>query len=82
MRRMVFVLSLTVVMGLGVGVIGDQVLPAQQAAEVEQVKAANQAFYEAFSGRHMRRMDQIWSHEPHVRVIHPASKKYYWAGML
>jgi ketosteroid isomerase-like protein len=75
-RRMVLVLSLTLVVGLGVvGVIGNQVLHAQQAADIEQVKAANQAFYEAFSGRDMKRMDQIWSHERHVRIIHPASKE-------
>jgi hypothetical protein len=50
---MVFVLSLTLIIGLGVGIIGDQMLPAQQAVDIESVKAANQAFYEAFSGRDM-----------------------------
>ena len=75
MRRMVFVLSVTLIMGLGVGMIGDQMLPAQPAVDIEHVKAANQAFYEAFSGRDMKRMDQIWAHEPHVHVIHLRSKE-------
>ena len=43
-------------------------------AEIEKVKAANQAFYEALSGRDMKRVDQIWSHEPHVSAIHPVSQ--------
>ena len=34
-------------------------------AEIETVQAANQAFYEALSGRDMKWVDEIWSHEPH-----------------
>jgi SnoaL-like protein len=43
-------------------------------AEIVNVQAANQAFYEALSGRDMKRVDQIWSHEPHVSAIHPVSQ--------
>ena len=75
MKRTAVMLSLTLAVGLAVGMIGDQVLHAQQAAEMEKVKAANQAFYEAFSGRDMKRMEHMWSQEPHVRAIHPASKE-------
>jgi len=42
--------------------------------EIEQGQAANQAFYDALSGRDMKGVDQIWSHEPHVSAIHPVSQ--------
>ena len=71
MKRTAVMLSMT----LAVGLIGDHVLHAQQTADMEQVKAANQAFYEALSARDIKRMEQIWSHEPHVRAIPPASKE-------
>jgi ketosteroid isomerase-like protein len=45
-----------------------------QRAEIEQVQAANQAFYAALSGRDMQRVDHIWSHEPQVSAIHPVSQ--------
>jgi len=75
MKRTAVMLSLTLAVGLAVGMIGDHVLHAQQTADMEKVKAANQAFYEALSARDIKRMEQIWSHEPHVRAIPPASKE-------
>jgi ketosteroid isomerase-like protein len=73
MKRTVVMLRLTLAVGLAVGMLGDHVLHAQQTADMEKVKAANQAFYEALSARDIKRMEQIWSHEPHVRAIPPAS---------
>ena len=75
MKRTAVVLSVTLAVGLAVGMLRDQSLHAQQTAEMEKVKAANQAFYEALSARDIKRMEQIWSHEPHVRAIPPASKE-------
>jgi hypothetical protein len=36
-----------------------------------QVEAINRAFYRAFEQGDIRQMEQIWSHGPHVRCVHP-----------
>jgi len=81
MKRTAVVLSVTLAVDWRWNDQG-QSLHAQQTAEMEKVKAANQAFYEALSARDIKRMDQIWSHEPHVRVIHPASKEVSRRGAV
>lgn len=75
MKRTAVILSMALAVSLAVGIIGDHGLQAQQTADMEQVKAANQAFLDAFSALDLKRMEQIWSQEPHVRAIHPRSKE-------
>ncbi len=65
------VLFLTVVLAA----LGNLVASAQQTAEIEDVKAANKAFYAAFSDRDLKGMEKVWSHDQSVRTIHPSSKE-------
>ncbi len=39
--------------------------------DAESVQAMNQRFYEALSKKNMLAMEEIWSHEPHVRCVQP-----------
>lgn len=41
--------------------------------DMEDLRVANEAFYDSISGEDMARIDALWSHEPHVRAIHPVS---------
>ncbi len=47
---------------------------AQQPADIEAVKAANQAFYAALSARDAKAMDGLWANKPYVVNIGPRSK--------
>jgi ketosteroid isomerase-like protein len=42
---------------------------AQSVSDAAQVEAANQAFYDAFSGRSLRVMEDVWARGPSVRLI-------------
>ena len=47
---------------------------AQQAADGEAVKAANQSFYTALSARDLKAMQAVWANKPYVVNIGPRSK--------
>jgi len=68
------VLALGLVVAAGVAVVTQRV-HAQQ-GDVEAVRAANQAFYEAFSAKDLARIEQVWSRQPYVRVLGPRSKEF------
>jgi len=46
-----------------------------QSSETEAIKAANQAFYDALSGRDMKAMEAAWANKPYVVIIGPRSKE-------
>jgi len=46
---------------------------AQQSSEIEAIKAANQAFYDALSGRDPDAMAAVWAKKPYVVNIGPRS---------
>ena len=48
---------------------------AQQSSEIEAIKAANQAFYDALSGRDAKAMEGVWAKKPYVVNIGPRSKE-------
>ncbi len=41
--------------------------------DTELVRATNQRFYKALSTQNLLDMEQIWSHAPHVRCVHPGA---------
>ena len=43
-------------------------------ADTESVRATNKRFYEALSTQNLLGMEQLWSHGPHVRCVHPGWK--------
>ncbi len=45
-----------------------------QSADVEAIKAANQAFYDALSARDLKAMEAVWANKPYVVNIGPKSK--------
>lgn len=47
---------------------------AQQAADIDAVKAANTAFYAALSARDVKAMEGLWANKPYVINIGPVSK--------
>ncbi|SRR5258708_2877639 len=47
---------------------------AQPASEIEKVKVANQAYYEALSARDIRAMEQIWSRTPDATNVAPPTR--------
>ena len=49
--------------------------PVMAQETTDDVKAINDAFYEAFSQRDMAKMGQVWSHEPYIRNINPNGKE-------
>ena len=57
---------LAIVAASGLGITSAS---AQVASEAARVEAANQAFYDAFSGRSLKRMEEVWAREPTVRLI-------------
>ncbi len=48
---------------------------AQQSSEIKAIKAGNQAFYDALSGRDMKAMEAVWANKPYVVNIGPRSKE-------
>jgi ketosteroid isomerase-like protein len=80
MRRVALVLGVAVTISLASGVA--QRLAADQ-ADVEKVRAANQAFYEAFSAKDLQKVEQLWAHEPYVRALGPRSQDFRtgWEGV-
>src|SRR3954447_26570454 len=64
------------VLATGLALFGAHGVRAQQQSDEQQVKAANQAFYEAISAHDLERMDAVWAHEPYVRTIHPENYSY------
>lgn len=46
---------------------------AQQSSEIDAIKAANQAFYDALSGRDPDAMATVWAKKPYVVNIGPRS---------
>ena len=40
-------------------------------SEAERVRVVNQRFYEALSTQNLLRLEQLWSHSPQVRCLHP-----------
>ena len=39
--------------------------------DIEEVRQANESFYEAFEKLDIQRMDALWVKEDHVKCIHP-----------
>lgn len=62
-----------VIIALAVSAFGG-VANAQQSADVEAVKAANQSFYAALSARDLKAMQTVWANKPYVVNIGPRSK--------
>ena len=58
---------------LGVASAGGRAV-AQQAADINAVKAANQAFYAALSARDIGAMQKVWSSDVDIENIGPFSK--------
>jgi ketosteroid isomerase-like protein len=69
-RRGVLFISIASV-GLGFLTCGAE---AQQASDIEAIKAANQAFYAALSARDLKAMEGVWANKPYVVNIGPKSK--------
>ena len=44
---------------------------AQQSSEIDAIKAANQAFYDALSGQDSKAMEEVWAKKPYVVNIGP-----------
>ena len=82
-------LSLVAVLLIGLVVLAGPA-SAQQASDIEAIKAANQAFYDALSGRDMNAMEAVWANKPYVVNIGPRSTEIalgyddavanYWPG--
>jgi ketosteroid isomerase-like protein len=49
---------------------------AQQAADIDAVKAANAAFYAALSARDVKQMNAVWANKPHVVNMGPRMKTF------
>jgi ketosteroid isomerase-like protein len=50
---------------------GPQTARAQQAADLEAVRQANETFLETVGAHDLAGMESLWRHEPYVRAIHP-----------
>ncbi len=54
----------------------------QLAKKIEEVTEANQAFYEAFEGLDVGKMDRVWAHRDDVSCIHPGwSQRVGWPAV-
>ena len=58
---------------LGVSLASENV-HAQKTSDMEGVKAANQAFYDALSARDVNAMQKVWSSDSDIQNIGPRSK--------
>lgn len=54
--------------------LGSTTVGAQQASDLDAVKAANQAFYKALSGKDLKAMESLWANKPYVVNIGPRNK--------
>jgi ketosteroid isomerase-like protein len=82
------VLSLSAITALGLAVLSGNAL-AQQAADLDGVKAASKAFYAALAVLdNGEAMEKVWAHTPYVTYVGPRAKtiivgwdaqKKYWA---
>ena len=58
---------------LGISLASENVL-AQKTPDMDGVKAANQAFYVALSGRDVNAMQKVWANDRDIQNIGPRSK--------
>lgn len=82
------ILSLCAVIMLGLAVFSGNAI-AEQKGDMDGVKAASQAFYEALRARdNGEAMEKVWAHTSYVTMVGPRSKsvmvgwdaqKEYWA---
>lgn len=63
--------ALIVVLGLALAMP----VAAQDASNSASLRAANDAYYVAFSHKDVAAMTAIWAHEPWVSAVHPSSKE-------
>jgi ketosteroid isomerase-like protein len=56
------------------GILVSGSVVAQQASDIEAVKAANQAFYTALSAGDVAAMQKVWSSDPDIQNIGPRAK--------
>ena len=81
------ILSLSAIAALGLALLPSNA-PAQQAADMEGVKAASKAFYTALAVLdNGEAMEKVWAHTPYVTYVGPRAKsiivgwdaqKKYW----
>ena len=86
-RRTLLTVAVTAAAGLAMGA---GIADAQQASDLDAIKAANQAFYAALSARDVKAMEGVWANKPYVVNIGPRSKTIavgyadavakYWPG--
>jgi ketosteroid isomerase-like protein len=57
-------------------------MPDQIPELVEAVQAANQAYYEAFEGRDLDAMSDVWHHDDDVVCTHPGWKTLHGWGAV
>lgn len=71
--RKIFI-ALAIIAGLTLGLTESPSIKAQQTTDAQQVRAANQAFYDAYSGRNMVLMEKIWAKKPYSSAVRPGGR--------
>jgi ketosteroid isomerase-like protein len=69
--------TLALIMGLlysGVGLFMSNGIGHAQQSDADGIKAAIDSFHAALSALDIRKMDDVWAHDPYVTVINPRDK--------
>ena len=85
-RRSIFVITAASFLMLGTTLPSSLAVgegSTQQKSDVDQVKAASQAFIAAITERDIRAMDKVWAHESYATFIGPLSTNVVvgWDGV-
>jgi ketosteroid isomerase-like protein len=73
-RRTLLSLTTTAVIGFGVALLASTGSGQAQQSDTDKIKATIDAFHAALTALDIRKMDDVWGHDPYVTVINPRDK--------
>ena len=78
-RRTLLSLTTTAVIGFGFALLASTGSGQAQQSDTDKIKATIDAFHAALTSLDIRKMDDVWEHDPYVTVINPRDKTISWA---
>ena len=65
---------ITLALALGFALLAGSELGHAQQSDADKIKATIEGFHAALSALDIRKMDEVWAHDPYVTVINPRDK--------
>src|SRR5271169_4735067 len=74
MNRRTLLALTTALLGFGVTLLANTGVGLAQQSDTDKIKATIDDFHAALTALDIRKMDDVWGHDPYVTVINPRDK--------